>query len=241
MRGLLRGTKGAFGPARLPDRPAYPRGYLGKVDWGRRSSFTICCGSCPKLCPCFQNVELPVWALTLIVGFGRGDLRVAFPVSVGALVFPQAGRAPPWAELNKRLKRPIEPFKLMKRQDQVIRLVYDPQVMEAVRQHARDEGIPPNVAFEKARSYAREIVPGFSTATYFGFAIRLARRLGEGFYDVVVQPENQTGLDDVAPEDAIVFVMNHRSNMDYASGHMVGRAAYGAKLCGRGIWRGSAA
>jgi len=162
----------------------------------------------------FQNVELPVWALTLIVSFAAVTFasHFLFP-SVRWFFRKRAERAV--AELNKRLKRPIEPFKLMKRQDQVIRLVYDPQVMEAVRQHARDEGIPPNVAFEKARSYAREIVPGFSTATYFGFAIRLARRLGEGFYDVVVQPENQTGLDDVAPEDAIVFVMNHRSNMDY--------------------------
>ncbi|NBB97654.1 MAG: glycerol-3-phosphate acyltransferase [Alphaproteobacteria bacterium] len=162
----------------------------------------------------FQSVELPVWALTLIVGFAAVTFasHFLFP-SVRWFFRKRAERAV--ARLNERLKRPIEPFKLMKRQDQVIRLVYDPQVMEAVRQHARNEGIPPNVAFEKARSYAREIVPGFSTATYFGFAIRLARRLGEGFYDVVVRAEDQSGLDDVAPDDAIVFVMNHRSNMDY--------------------------
>jgi glycerol-3-phosphate O-acyltransferase len=161
-----------------------------------------------------QRVELPVWALTLIVGFAAVTFasHFLFP-SVRWFFRKRAERAV--AELNKRLKRPIEPFKLMKRQDQVIRLVYDPQVMEAVRQHAREEGIPPNVAFEKARSYAREIVPGFSTATYFGFAIRLARRIGEGLYDVVVRTEDQSDLDRVAPEDAIVFVMNHRSNMDY--------------------------
>lgn len=161
-----------------------------------------------------QSVELPIWALTLIVGFAAVTFasHFLFP-SVRWFFRKRAERAV--AELNKRLKRPIEPFKLMKRQDQVIRLVYDPQVMEAVRQHARDEGIPPNVAFEKARSYAREIVPGFSTATYFGFAIRLARRLGEGLYDVVVRAEDQRQLDGIDPDDAIVFVMNHRSNMDY--------------------------
>lgn len=161
-----------------------------------------------------QRVELPVWALTLIVGFAAVTFasHFLFP-SVRWFFRKRAERAV--AELNKRLKRPIEPFKLMRRQDQVIRLVYDPQVMEAVRHYAREEGIPPNVAFEKARSYAREIVPGFSTATYFGFAIRLARRIGEGLYDVVVRAEDQSDLDRVAPEDAIVFVMNHRSNMDY--------------------------
>lgn len=162
----------------------------------------------------FRNVELPVWALILIVGFAAVTFasHFLFP-SVRWFFRKRAERAV--ARLNQRLKRPIEPFKLMKRQDQVVRLVYDPQVMEAVRHHARDEGIPANVAFEKARSYAREIVPGFSTATYFGFAIRLARRLGEGLYDVVVRAEDQRHLDTIGPEDAIVFVMNHRSNMDY--------------------------
>ncbi|SUZ31931.1 Glycerol-3-phosphate acyltransferase [Roseibaca ekhonensis] len=162
----------------------------------------------------FQSVELPFWALVLIVGFAAVTFasHFLFP-SVRWFFRKRAERAV--ARLNQRLKRPIQPFKLMRRQDQVIRLVYDPQVMEAVRQHARDEGIPPNVAFEKARSYAREIVPGFSTATYFGFAIRLARRLGEGLYDVVVRAEDQRQLDGIDPDDAIVFVMNHRSNMDY--------------------------
>ena len=109
----------------------------------------------------FQSVELPVWALILIVGFAAVTFasHFLFP-SVRWFFRKRAERAV--ARLNQRLKRPIEPFKLMRRQDQVVRLVYDPQVMEAVRQHARDEGIPPNVAFDKARSYAREIVPGFS-------------------------------------------------------------------------------
>lgn len=162
----------------------------------------------------FERVELPVWALILIVGFAAVTFasHFLFP-SVRWFFRKRAERAV--ARLNQRLKRPIEPFKLMRRQDQVIRLVYDPQVMEAVRHYAREEGIPPNVAFEKARSYAREIVPGFSTATYFGLAIRLARRIGEGLYQVVVRAEDQSELDHVAPEDAIVFVMNHRSNMDY--------------------------
>lgn len=161
-----------------------------------------------------ERVELPIWALALIVGFAAVTFasHFLFP-SVRWFFRKRAERV--ISRLNTRLKRPIEPFKLMRRQDQVIRLIYDPQVMEAVRTFARDEGIPPNVAFEKARSYAREIVPGFSATTYFGFAIRLARRLGEGLYDVVVQAEDQGQLDRIDPEDAIVFVMNHRSNMDY--------------------------
>ena len=58
-----------------------------------------------------------------------------------------------------------------------MRLSYDPRVLEAVADHAAETGVPGSVAFEEARRYAREIVPGFSATLYFGVAIRLARWL----------------------------------------------------------------
>jgi glycerol-3-phosphate O-acyltransferase len=87
--------------------------------------------------------------------------------------------------------------------------------MPAVAEYARTEGVPHNVAFARARSYAREIVPGFSTATYFGFAIRVARRLSQGLYRVRLGSADNDSLRGIDPRSAVVFVMNHRSNMDY--------------------------
>lgn len=161
-----------------------------------------------------QTVELPLWALILILGFAAVTFasHFLFP-SVRWFFRRRMERA--IARLNERLQRPIEPFRIMRRQDQVTRLIYDPQVMEAVRAYARDEGVPPNVAFERARSYAREIVPGFSTATYFGFAIRLARQLSLGLYRVRIGGADSPELARIDPGAAVVFVMNHRSNMDY--------------------------
>ena len=162
----------------------------------------------------FQTVELPLWALILILGFAAVTFasHFLFP-SVRWFFRRRMERA--IAKLNERLQRPIEPFRIMRRQDQVTRLIYDPQVMEAVRSYARDEGVPPNVAFERARSYAREIVPGFSTATYFGFAIRLARQLSLGLYRVRIGGAESPALAQIDPGAAVIFVMNHRSNMDY--------------------------
>ncbi len=162
----------------------------------------------------FATVDLPVWALILILGFAAVTFasHFLFP-SVRWFFRKRAERAV--ARLNQRLTRPIEPFKLMRRQDQVVRLVYDPQVMEAVRAQARTDGVPPNVAFEQARAHAREIVPGFSAFTYFGLAIRIAQRLGQGLYDVRLQGPDPGTLEGIDPDAAIVFVMNHRSNMDY--------------------------
>jgi glycerol-3-phosphate O-acyltransferase len=162
----------------------------------------------------FQTVTLPLWALILILGFAAVTFasHFLFP-SVRWFFRRRMERAV--EKLNSRLQRPIEPFKIMRRQDQVTRLIYDPQVMEAVRNYAREEGVPPNVAFEKARSYAREIVPGFSTATYFGFAIKLAQRVSQGLYHVRIGGADTPGLQHIDPHAAVVFVMNHRSNMDY--------------------------
>ncbi len=162
----------------------------------------------------FQTVELPFWALLLILGFAGVTFasHFLFP-SVRWFFRRRMERAV--ARLNTKLQRPIEPFKIMRREDQVTRLIYDPQVMEAVREYAAKEGVPPTVAFEKARSYAREIVPGFSTATYFGFAIKLAQRISQGLYKVRIGGGDDPALRQIDSRAAVVFVMNHRSNMDY--------------------------
>ncbi len=46
------------------------------------------------------------------------------------------------ARLNQRLARPIEPFKLARRYDMIQRLIYDPEVSQAIVQHARDHDLP---------------------------------------------------------------------------------------------------
>ena len=118
-------------------------------------------------------------------------------------------------ELNKRLERPIQPFKLARRTDMIQRLIYDPAVAEAVTEHAHETGVREDVAFEEARRYAREIVPGFSASAYFGFAIRAARWLSTRLYDVRLGHYDPERLRQIDAEATVVFVINHRSNLDY--------------------------
>lgn len=162
----------------------------------------------------FEPVEMPFWALILILGFATVTVasHFLFP-SVRWFFRRRMERAV--ARLNTRLAKPIEPFKIMRHQDQVTRLLYDPKVMESVRDYARDQGIPPNVAFERARSYAKEIVPSFSTTTYFGFATRVAQSLSQSLFHVRLGGGDAAALQAINPQASVVFVMNHRSNMDY--------------------------
>lgn len=161
----------------------------------------------------FRSVEIPFWLLVLILGFAAVTLasHFLFP-SVRWFFRKRAERA--LARLNARLDRPIELFRLARRQDMIVRLTYDPKVLEAVTDHATEQGIPGAVAFEEARRYAREIVPGFSATLYFGVAIRLARWLSRGLYRVRIGKVDKA-LEKIDPKATVIFVMNHRSNMDY--------------------------
>ncbi len=161
-----------------------------------------------------QTVELPLWLFVLIVVFAAVTLasHFLFP-SVRWFFRRRLERAV--SRLNKRLQRPIQPFKLARRHDMIQRLIYDPQVGRAAQLHAQQTGVPEAVAFEQARRYAREIVPSFSAVAYFSIAIRLARILSNTFYDVRLSYEDEKALRDIDPEATVVFVMNHRSNMDY--------------------------
>jgi glycerol-3-phosphate O-acyltransferase len=161
----------------------------------------------------FDPVVIPFWALLLILAFAGVTFasHFLFP-SVHWFFRKRAEKA--LARLNARLDRPIELFRLARRQDMVVRLSYDPRVLESVSEHAAATGVPGAVAFQEAHSYAREIVPGFSATLYFGFAIRLARLVSRGLYRVRIGKVD-AALGAIDAKSTVIFVMNHRSNMDY--------------------------
>lgn len=161
-----------------------------------------------------QSIEIPLWLFVLIVLFAAVTFasHFLFP-SVRWFFRRRLERAV--ARLNTRLTRPIEPFKLARRYDMIQRLIYDPEVTREIVNYSKEHNVPENVAFEKARSYAREIVPSFSAFTYFGLGTRMARMLVKSIYEVWTGPENDAVIQSISKESTIVFIMNHRSNMDY--------------------------
>ncbi|MFN3645666.1 MAG: 1-acyl-sn-glycerol-3-phosphate acyltransferase [Gemmobacter sp.] len=160
------------------------------------------------------TVEIPVWLLVLIVAFAAVTFASHF-LFPSVRWFFRRRMEKAVAQLNTRLARPIVPFKVLERHDRIQQLLYDPQVLGAVLAHAREAQVPRNVAFELARRYAREIVPGFSASVYFGFSVRVARWLSRLLYRVEVKAQDDDGLSTLDPEATVVFVINHRSNMDY--------------------------
>lgn len=162
----------------------------------------------------FSTVELPVWALILmgLLAAVTAASHLLFP-SVRWFFRRRAERVV--ARLNTKLKRPIQPFKLAQRHDMIQNVLYDPDVIRAVNEYADKQGIPDNVAFETAERYAREIVPSFSATIYFGWGTRLAKWLSRGLYRVRVVNQNKQQIEAIDPEATVVYIINHRSNMDY--------------------------
>ncbi len=162
----------------------------------------------------FETVAIPVWVLVLIGLFAALSIleRIIGP-SIRWFFRKRAERVV--AELNKRLERPIQPFKLARRFDMIQRLIHDTEVARAIVEHAREQNVPEQVAREKAERYAREIVPRFSATAYFGFGTRAAKWVSDAMFHVHVGDGKQAKLPEIDADATVVFVMNHRSNMDY--------------------------
>ena len=157
----------------------------------------------------FRTVELPLWLLILILLFAAVTFASHF-LFPSVRWFFRRRMEKVVAKLNERLERPIQPFKLARRHDMIQRLIFDPKVAEAVTEHARQEGIPEDVAFAEAKRYAREIVPAFSASAYFGPALRFARWLSRALYVVHLDDGNDAALRAIDGDATIIVVMNHR-------------------------------
>ncbi|MDH5478975.1 MAG: 1-acyl-sn-glycerol-3-phosphate acyltransferase [Nitrospinota bacterium] len=161
-----------------------------------------------------SHVTLSAWQFALL-------LLLATWAAVGSLLIPGVR----WFlrrkvnrmidELNSRLELKIPPFKLTKRQALVDRLTYDPEVMEAADDFAEKNHITTAEAMAKAGFYAQEIVPSFNAYAYFRIAYLMARWTAGMLFRVQLGAGRDDKLDHVDPHASVVFVMNHRSNIDY--------------------------
>ena len=161
-----------------------------------------------------MTVTLPVWLVVLLGLLLLWALldRLLLP---GARWFFRRRVNLVLDEINTRLKIRIPPFKLTRREVLIDRLVFDPQVQEAAEREARETGAPRETVQERVRRYAREIVPAFNAYVYFRLGYWFARNLVRSLYRVRLGYSDEAGLATIPADATVVFLINHRSNMDY--------------------------
>ena len=117
-------------------------------------------------------------------------------------------------EINSRLAIEIKPIQLTKRQVLIDRLVHDAKVQSTVKQFARQNGILFDIANQKAWRYAKEIVPSFNAYIYFRLGYWLSKKIARLLYRIRVSFSDDNHLSGIDAKATVVFLMNHRSNMD---------------------------
>ncbi|HYT31335.1 MAG TPA: glycerol-3-phosphate acyltransferase, partial [Thermoanaerobaculia bacterium] len=129
------------------------------------------------------HLTLPVWlaiAIALLALWAALD-RLLLP-SFRWLVRRRVNKV--LEDIHTKLKIRIPPLTLTKREVLIDRLIFDPQVQEAVEAEMRSSGAPREVVLERVRRYSREIVPSFNAYAYFRVGYALARNVARSLYRV---------------------------------------------------------
>ncbi|MBE0627486.1 MAG: 1-acyl-sn-glycerol-3-phosphate acyltransferase [Burkholderiales bacterium] len=160
------------------------------------------------------TVTLPLWLVILAGVLALVGLldRLLVP-SVRWFIRSRASRV--LDEVASHLKLEIRPFQQTRRQVLIERLLYDDKVQQAAAAYAREQNMPREVVMAQIGGYAREIVPAFNAYFYFRVGYWLGRKIAQSLYRVRVGYTDSAGLARISPDATVVFVMNHRSNMDY--------------------------
>ncbi len=160
------------------------------------------------------TVEVPAWLFVLAAGLAVWALYEHLVVpALHWFVSSRANRV--IDELGARLRIDIRPFQRTRRQALIHRLLTDPKLQQAAEQWAKDNHLPVLVGLQAVERYAREIVPAFNAYLYFRIGYWLGRKVSQALYRVRIGYVDAEGLAKIEPTATVVFVMNHRSNMDY--------------------------
>jgi len=159
-------------------------------------------------------ISVPLWLAA--IGGVLATWAAYDKLLMPALRWFLAGRANVVLEdVSSRLRIGIRPFQRTRRQILIHRLIGDPKVQAAVEQHAAQHRLPLPAVLATVERYAREIVPAFNAYLYFRIGYWIGRKVAQGLYRVRLGFVDTEALKKVPENATVVFVMNHRSNMDY--------------------------
>jgi glycerol-3-phosphate O-acyltransferase len=160
------------------------------------------------------GITLPLWLVLVVGALAAWALldRLLLP-SARWFIRSRANRV--LEQVSRRLKIGIRPFQQVRRQAMIDRLIFDDKVQQAAQSFADARGMPREVALDQVQHYAREIVPAFNAYMYFRIGYWAGKTLSRFLYRVRIGYTDDAGLNAIPEQATVVFVMNHRSNMDY--------------------------
>lgn len=160
------------------------------------------------------EITLPLWLIVLLVfGFIHASIFAWLLPSLRWFIRNRSTRKAD--KKNTELQIKIRPFLRTPRRVVVDRLCNDSQVHDAMEQQIAAGKGKRSQLESKVSSYATEIVPYFNALMYFNVGYWMAKSILRFLYRIKISAADASRLDAIDPNATIVFVMNHRSNIDY--------------------------
>ena len=161
-----------------------------------------------------STVAVPLWLFVVLAAFALvATLEWLLLPSVRWYFRRKVRRV--MDEIGTRLNIRLPEFKLTRRAALIDRLTSDPRVLAAIHKHAVEANLPRDLLVRRVAGYAREIVPAFNAYAYFRVGYWVAKTFARMTYRVRLGSSDADALAAIDAEATVVFVMNHRSNMDY--------------------------
>jgi glycerol-3-phosphate O-acyltransferase len=161
-----------------------------------------------------EDVAVPLWAFVLLVALAL-LAALEWLLLPGVRWYFRRKVRRVMDEIATRFKIQLPEFKLTRRRALLDRLTSDPRVLAAAEQRVFESGEPREAVIRRVHVYAEEIVPAFNAYVYFRLGYWIAKTFARMTYRVRLGSTDDAALAAIDPRSTVVFVMNHRSNMDY--------------------------
>ena len=161
-----------------------------------------------------QTIAVPLWLLVLLAMLSIAGL-LQWALLPGMRWYFRRKVRKVIDEISVRLNIELPQFKLTRRRALIDRLMIDPRVQAAAQAYAAEKDEPLAATMQRVHRYAPEIVPAFNAYVYFRVGYWLSKTFARFVYRVRLGYTDGESLAAINPKSTVVFVMNHRSNMDY--------------------------
>ena len=162
----------------------------------------------------FDPVTIPFGLLVALIGLSALALyRYLIVPAFRQVIARRSARVV--REVDSRLQLRLSPFSLTRRRVLADRLANDPAVTREIEAAASERDVPVDKLRKDVARIAYEIVPAFNPYFYFRIGFWAARALLRYMYRVRLGYIDNPALAEVGDDAAVVFFMNHRTNMDY--------------------------
>ena len=159
-------------------------------------------------------VAVPFWLLLLLLLFALPTLITQVFIPLWLKLWNRWSQQA-FNDVNPQLQLKLSPFTLTRYKALAAQLATDPKLLETAAEFAEQQGMTLEDVRGRLHKIALEIVPAFNPFFYFRVGYRMGRTMLRGFYRVSIGFVDEQSLETVSSDDSVIFMSNHRSNMDY--------------------------